>query len=43
MPRCREGGSEWVGLGAPSERQREGAWDRGFPEGRTGKEITFEM
>jgi hypothetical protein len=32
-----------VGGGAPSERQREGRWDRGFPEGRPGKKVTFEM
>jgi hypothetical protein len=29
--------------GAPSEKQREERWDRGFPEGKPGKEITFEM
>lgn len=27
----------------PSEKQREGEWDRVFPEGNQGKEITFEM
>jgi hypothetical protein len=30
-------GSEWVG------EQREWGGDRGFPEGKLGKGITFEM
>jgi hypothetical protein len=32
-----------VGGGAPSEKQGEGGWDRGLPEGKLGKGITFEM
>jgi hypothetical protein len=31
------------GVGAPSQRQGEEGWDRGFLEGRSGKGITFEM
>jgi hypothetical protein len=30
-------------LGEHPHRGRAGALDRGFPEGRPGKEITFEM
>jgi hypothetical protein len=42
MPQCRkmpgqEGGSGWVGRGAPSWRQGEEEWDRGFLKGRPGK------
>jgi hypothetical protein len=29
--------------GAPSQKQRERRWDRGFLEGKQGKGITFEM
>jgi len=29
--------------GAPSQKQREGGWDKGFAEGKPGKGITFEM
>jgi len=36
-------GKWWVGGGAPSQKQEEGVWDRGFLEGKPGKEITFEM
>jgi hypothetical protein len=31
-----------VGKGAPSWKQGEEGWDRGFPEGKPGKR-TFEM
>jgi len=38
------GGSEWErGWGAPSYKQGEGGWYRGFPEGKLGKGIIFEM
>ena len=42
VPQCRGmpgqgSGSEWVG------EQREWGGDRGFPEGKLGKGITFEM
>jgi hypothetical protein len=42
MPQCRvmpgqESRSGWVG------EQGKGGGDRGFSEGRPGKEITFEM
>ena len=37
MPQCRGSRSKWVG------KQEEGGWDRGFLEGKPGKEITFEM
>jgi hypothetical protein len=42
MPGWR-GRSGWVGRGSPSEKQREEEWDRGFPEGKPGKGIIFEM
>jgi hypothetical protein len=32
-----------VGVGAPSLRWWEGVSDKGFPNGRPGKGITFEM
>ena len=48
MPQCRgmpgQGvASGWVGGGAPSQKQGERGWNRGFPEGKPGKVITFEM
>jgi hypothetical protein len=42
MPK-REDRSGWVGGGAPSERQEEGEWDRGFLKERPEKGKTFEM
>jgi hypothetical protein len=37
-------GGEWVdGWRSTLTEAREGRWDRGFPERRTGKGITFEM
>lgn len=38
-----QGRAAGVEGGTPSEKQREGEWDRVFPEGNQGKEITFEM
>jgi hypothetical protein len=32
-----------VGWVAPSKKQGEGGWDRGFLEGKPGKGITLEM
>jgi hypothetical protein len=40
---ARAGRWEWVGGGAPSERQGERGWDKGFLKGRPGKGKTFEM
>ena len=37
------GGSGWVDGGASSQKQREGGWYKGFPEGKPEKGITFEM
>ena len=37
------GGNGWVDGGAPSMKQGEGDWDRGFLEVKPGKGITFEM
>lgn len=31
------------GCGASSYKQMEGGWDRGFPEGKQGKGVRFEM
>jgi hypothetical protein len=33
----------WEGGQASSEKQGEGVWERGFPDGKPGNEITFEM
>jgi hypothetical protein len=38
-----EYGVGWVNGGAPSQRQEEGGWDRGFPKRRPRKGKTFEM
>jgi hypothetical protein len=38
-----EGRSGWMGGGVPSERQREGRWNRELREGRQVKGIIFEM
>jgi hypothetical protein len=42
---AREGGWEWVGRGAPSQRQGEGerGCDRWFAKGKCGKVKTFQM
>ena len=37
------GGIEWIDGVAPSSKQGEGGWDRGYPEEKPGKRITFEM
>jgi hypothetical protein len=35
--------SWWVNGGAPSKKQGERGWDRGFLEEKPGKGITFKM
>jgi hypothetical protein len=44
MPQCRGIKGREVGVHGWMEKQGEGGWDRGFPEGEgLGKGITFEM
>lgn len=48
MPQCRgirgqEDGNGWLGGEAPSQRQREEGWDRGFLQERPGKGKVFEI
>jgi hypothetical protein len=33
----------WVGERSFSSKQEKGEWDRGFLEGKLGKEMTFEI
>ena len=42
MPQCRECQGQEAGVGGLGST-REGGGDRGFSEGKLGKEITFEM
>jgi hypothetical protein len=48
MPQYRgmpgwESRSGWVGQGSSLIESGGGQWDRGFPEGKPGKEISLEM
>ena len=36
-------GSGWMGERTLSYKQGDGGWDRGFPERKPGKGITFEI